>query len=503
MRDTDPELSTAEVRDLADEFGIDLRDGEIDRVRSTVADLLAGVGDLRDLPVDGATGTGPARTWHRPTSDPHDSVTVSCDVRCRDPSGPLAGTTVGVKDVIAVAGVPMECGSEVMQGFVPARDATVVDRLLAAGASVSAKTALDEFAGSARGTTGRGPPVRNPRDRERTAGGSSGGSAAAVAANRVDVALGTDTGGSVRIPAAFCGVVGLKPTYGLVPLSGVVENTYSLDHVGTLTSTAPEAAAVLEAVAGPDAADPASAAAAGRDAYAVGGYADAAATGADPESAAVGVLAEGFGSGVRDAVADRLADAVDRISDTGATVRRVSVDHYEHFRAVKNVLSATEIAAHWRADGAPLRSPGPVDPIYQTAFADRRRASDRSVNTFYKAKLLAGAYLQVEDAGRTYTYARAARRVLRDAFDEAMADLDAVVLPTTPDVAPLLPDADAPGFDYARNTRPADVTGRPAITLPHGTVDGLPVGVQLIGDEFGEADLLHLAGAVEPLLADP
>lgn len=503
MTGTAPQLSTDEVRELATHLGVTLRDRELETVRDEIANLLAGANSLSRLPIDRATDRDRARSWHRPTDDEYNAVSAVCDVGPDGREGPLSGTAVGVKDAIAVAGVPMECGSATMQEYAPQTDATIVSRLLDAGATITAKTSLDEFAGSGRGTTRRGPPVRNPHDPERTAGGSSGGSAAAVAEGRVDVAIGTDTGGSVRMPAALCGVVGLKPTYGLVPLSGVVENTYTLDHVGPLTTSAADAAAVLEAISGSDESDPASLMAAGRGSYAVGGYTAAVDAGTDLSSVTFGFLEEGIGPGVRDAVADRTADAVDRLRGAGATVCRVSVDHYEHLRAVKNVLSATEIAAHWRADAAPVRRPGGIDPAYQAAFAARRRTADRPVNAFYKAKLMAGAYLLAEDAGLTYTRAREASGMFRAEFDEALTDVDALLLPTMPDVAPRIGDADDPGFDYARNTRPANVTGLPAITLPNGEIDGLPVGLQLIGHSFGESELLRLADAVEPLLDFP
>ncbi len=501
-RDTDRRFSPGEVRDLAEAAGVAVGDRELPALRDEIEALLAGAEELVELPVEWSSAAGD-RSWRRPTTEGYNALSVACDVRRDNADGRLTGTTVGVKDVIAVAGVPMECGSAVMREYVPDTDASVVDRLLDAGATITAKTSLDEFAGSARGTTRQGSPVRNPRDPDRTAGGSSGGSAAAVADGQVDVALGTDTSGSVRIPASFCGVVGLKPTYGLVPLSGVVENTYTLDHVGQLTTSADDAAAVLEAIAGADASDPASLMAAGRDDYAVGGYTAAVETGTSIDSVTIGLLEEGIGPGVRDDVVGLTVDAADRLRDAGAIVRRVSVDHYDHLPAVKNVLSATEIAAHWRADAAPVRRPGSVDPAYQAAFAARRRTADRSVNTFYKAKLLAGTYLMTGDASRTYARARAACDVFRDQFDKALADVDALLLPTMPDVAPRIEDAGSPGFDYARNTRAANVTGLPAITLPHGTIDGLPVGLQLIGHSFAEDELLCLADAVEPLLDAP
>lgn len=496
-------LSLEETRELADSVGITVRDEEVGQLRDAVESLLEGADELHGVPLPEEQTVADERSWRKPETDPHNAFSTKCDVPPTDSDGLLAGLEVGVKDAIAVAGVPMQCGSDMMRGFVPTADATVVRRLLNAGATITAKTNLDMFAGSARGTTSDHGPVQNPRDPERSAGGSSGGSAAAVATGEVDVALGSDTGGSIRIPASFCGVVGLKPTYGLVPLTGAMENTYTQDHIGPITSTVADAAGVLEAVAGRDRYDPASLTGAGRTEYRVGGYVDAVDSPGTLDSVTIGVLQEGMGEGVRPAVVDGTEDVADRLADAGATVHRVSVDYYEHFRAVKNVLSATEIAAHWRDDAAPVRRGGLVDPTYQSAFAERRRTRNRGVATFYKAKLLAGARLLTGDAGASYTRAQAAREVLRDEFEAVLDRIDALLLPTMPDVAPLLEDAADPGFDYARNTRPANVTRLPALTLPHGTVDGLPIGVQLVGEAFSEAQLLGIGAAIEPELESP
>jgi amidase/aspartyl-tRNA(Asn)/glutamyl-tRNA(Gln) amidotransferase subunit A len=495
------ELSIDDLVELGERYGVPLREAEAATVRAETNAFLASMAGLDELtpPTDGHDTA--ARSWREPTDDPHHALAVECDV----PPPPRAGTAladvaVGVKDVIAVAGVPMQCGSAVMQGYVPGFDAAVVERLLDAGAHVTAITACDEFAGSSRGTTGYGGPTTNPFDPDRTAGGSSGGSAVAVATGRVDVALGTDTGGSVRVPAAFCGVVGLKPTYGLVPLHGVVENTYTQDHVGPLATSVREAARVLDAVAGPDDRDPASLQAAVQEGYRTGEYAAAVADPPAVEAVTLGLLESGLADGVTPDVAARTEAAVADLAAAGAAVSRVDVEGFGHGRAVKNVLSATEIAAHWAAGGAPYRRGGLVDAGYQAELAARAASSGASLGSFYKSKLLAGAHVIEARDGRPYTRAQAAREVLRERFDEALADVDALVLPTTPDVAPRLAAVDEPAFDYARNTRAADVTRLPAITLPNGTVDGLPVGLQLVGGAFEEASLLGTAAAVESTL---
>lgn len=500
MRD----VSADDLVNLGERFGVEIGDERAEELAPQVNTLLTDIDALDDVPTVGSapstTGTAPGgRRWREPADNPHGAITVDCHVPPSDNGGSLTDLEVGVKDVIAVAGIPMRCGSAVMRGFVPATDATVIDRLRADGATITAKTNLDEFAGSARGTTGNGPPITNPHDGNRTAGGSSGGSAAAVAAGLVDVALGTDTGGSVRIPASFCGVVGYKPTYGLVPLSGVVENTYTQDHVGTLTTDVADVARILESIAGSDDRDPASLQAAGRDGYRIGGYRDAV---TDPPSLSevrIGVLEEGIGDGVAAPVVKRTESTIDRLVDAGADVERISVDHFHAGRPIKNALSVVELATHWRDGAAPYRRGG-VDETYQAGFARAASSASVELDDFYASKLLAGARIVEAHNGRPYIRAQAAREVLRREFDVALEEFDALLLPTMPNVAPRVENADDWSYDYARNTRAANVTRLPAITLPDGTLRDLPFGLQLVGPAFADADLLGVATSVEPLL---
>jgi amidase/aspartyl-tRNA(Asn)/glutamyl-tRNA(Gln) amidotransferase subunit A len=495
-------LSPDELDGLAERFGVGLPDAQAETVRDQVNDFLRPLDDVERTATPADRGpAGGERSWRAPDpgEDPHAAVAHYCDVPPAG-DGPLSGVDVGVKEIVAVAGVPMECGSDVMRGHVPGRDAAVVTRLREAGGRVTATLACDEFAGSARGTTGADGPVRNPHDSDRTAGGSSGGSAAAVATGDVDAALGTDTGGSVRIPAAFCGVVGVKPTHGLVPLAGVVENTYTQDHVGPLAGSVVDCARVLDAVAGASPDDPASTAAAGRESYRVGGYAEAATDPPDAADLTLGVVDEGLGDGVRPEVAARTEAAAEALADAGATVERVSVPRYHDTPVVKNLLSLTELAAHWRAGGAPYRRGGVVDPGHVDALTARTRAHGERLGPYYRSKLLAGAHL-LEHGGRLYTRAQAAREAVRESFEAALDGRDALVAPTMPAVAPPVADAADPGFDYARNTRPANVTRQPGVTLPNGDVGGLPVGLHLQGAPFTEARLLGVAARVEATLA--
>lgn len=495
------ELSPDELVTMGKRFQVEVDDGEARELAGRVNEMLRPLDAVDDLPVRTRPEPEGERSWHEPTDDPLNAIATRCAVPPAA-DGILAGMTLGVKDIIAIAGLPMECASIPMRGYIPGFDAVIVDRLRHAGATIEAKTNLDEFAASGRGTTSASGAIKNPHDTTRTAGGSSGGTAAAVAAGLVDGGLGTDTGGSIRIPAGFCGVVGLKPTYGLVPLHGIVENTYTQDHVGPMTRTLDDAARMLEVMAGKDERDPASLQAAGRDAYAVGEYQSAVAAPPAPDELQLGVLAEGFSTGVSDDVVRATETAIDQLEDAGAQLEEVSVPEFEYGKAVKNILSFTELAAHWRAGGAAYRRGGQIDEGYQSALASRGAARSSELGAFYKQKLLAGAQIIDGHAGRPYTRAQLARETIREAFDAVLNGLDGLVLPTLPDIAPKIDEASEPGFDYARNTRFADITRLPALTMPNGTLEGLPVGFQVVGDAFSEARLLSVGKTIQMTALD-
>lgn len=501
MRRTTTAVSEAELLALAEAFGIEVAESEVADLIPRVNRRLDGLDEVYEIPLDD-TEAGGERFWTEPTddADPYNALVTVCDV---PPSGegPLSGVEIGLKDNIAVASVPMTCGSTVMEGFAPTEDATVVTRLLAAGGTITAKTNLDEFAGGGRGLSATGQ-IHHPEDTSRFPAGSSGGSAAAVLADQVDIALGTDTGGSVRAPAAVCGLVGVKATYGLVPLSGIIENTYSLDHVGVISRTVSESAACLDFLAGKDERDPASMAAAGHDDYTVGGYADAAADPLDVSELTVVALEEAFEVG-ETLVTEHVATVLDDLADAGASVHEASLPEFDLVNTIKNCLSFPELAQLWRDGGVPLRRGGGASRD-QVAFARRGAAGSGELNPFYRGRILAGAQLLTSHSGRHYSRALAVRSVLRSKVEDLMTahDADAIVTPTVPGVAPRCEDADDPGFGITRNTRIANVTKLPAVSVPCGRVDSLPVGLQLLGGRFEERSLFRIAAGIESQLED-
>ena len=436
------------------------------------------------------------RSWWAPKNDPYNAISVSCMV---PPSrqGILSNLTVGVKDAISVAGIPMRAGSEIFSNFVPTSDATLVTRLLSSGATITAKTTLDELAASPRSTTSIDGPILNPHDPARVAGGSSGGSAIATATGVVDIAIGTDTGGSVRGPASFCGVLGIKPTYGLIPLNGVVENTYTLDHVGIFSMTIQNMALALDAIVGKDEKDPASMQAAGKDDYKFGGYMDSLKHPLHPTQMTLGLLEEGFGDGVNNEIELKTRETIDNLSDAGASIQSLSMPKLAEHKALKDHISYAETAVHWRDRGAPYRKGGSVNSTYQSTFSRRAQEKEFKLGRYYKSKLLTGCYLLDSNNGQSYTHSQAARSQLTNEFENLMDGVDVLITPTMVGLPPLVEDASNPGFDTGKNTRIANLTGLPAISLPNGNIDGLPIGLQLIGTSFGEIGLLRYTNAIQ------
>jgi amidase len=414
--------------------------------------------------------------------------------------GPLSGRRVAIKDNIAVAGIPMMNGSRAVEGFVPSRDATVVQRLLDGGAIIAGKSVCADLSFSGSSCTSASGSVRNPWDPTRDAGGSSSGSAALVAAGEVDLALGGDQGGSIRIPASLCGVVGHKPTYGLVPYTGAFPVERTLDHLGPMTRTVTDAALLLTVLAGPDGQDPRQP----NDLSAVDYCGEL--TG-DVAGLRVGVLAEGFGQpGSRPAVDELVRSAAQRFTEIGCTVSEISVPWHRDAHHICTVIM-TDGATHQMFDGngCGLGADGLYDPELMAYFAHRRRAKADQLAAMIKATVLCGHYSLTTLGGASYAKARNLIPHLCGAYDDALDRCDVLVMPTVPGTAGALPVTDddvgllamEPGKWF--NTAPLNLTGHPAISVPAGLVDGLPVGMMIMGKRFEDATVLKFAYAFESL----
>jgi aspartyl-tRNA(Asn)/glutamyl-tRNA(Gln) amidotransferase subunit A len=420
----------------------------------------------------------------------------AADRRLRDgkPLSPLDGIPLGVKDNILVAGLPCTAASNILKGYVAPYDATVVSRLKAAGAVILGKTNMDEFAmGSSTESSCHGP-TRNPWDLERIPGGSSGGSAAAVAESSCLAALGTDTGGSIRQPASMCGVVGIKPTYGRVSRYGAIAMASSLDQIGSLGRTVSDAAEVLKAMAGHDVKDSTSVKA-DRQPVAPDSWPT------DLKGLKVGLPREYFVSGMDSGVERLVRGAVAKLRDLGAEIVEVSLPHADYALAVYYVLMPSEVSANLaRFDGVRYGSRAEAESLFGTYFASRGRGFGAEV----RRRILIGTYaLSSGYYDAYYLQALKVRRLIHGDFAQAFTEADILVTPTSPTPAWKLGEkTDDPLKMYLSDiyTVSVNVTGVPALSMPCGPLDGLPVGIQLIGRHFDEARLIGAAHALETSL---
>ncbi|MGE0388392.1 MAG: amidase [Gammaproteobacteria bacterium] len=477
---------------LLAQMGIQASSAETEFYRGHVESMLRILEDIDDEPP-----TAARRGWRAPAPDENPlGAWHRLGVIQGAPSGPLAGRTIALKDNILLAGVPLANGTPVLDGYVPDTDAEIVRRVLAAGARIVGKTVCEAYCCSGGSHTSASGPVRNPKDPLRSAGGSSSGSAAVVASGAADMAIGCDQGGSIRIPASYCGIYGMKPTWGLVPYTGVLGMNFMIDHAGPMTADVADNARLLEVLAGPDGADPR------QHGARVDEY--TAALGRPITGVRIGLLTEGFSApGSDPRVGDCVRAAAAALARMGAVVceRPVPV----HATAARLSLGAVQaiVASMFEADGCPIEQRVPVDAGYVRAQRNwRARVNELPVNV--KAMLVFGAALRQRHG---YEHlARAFNRLNKISahYDAALREVDLLVLPTTPTAAPLLPPPGAPPQELlsaahgpAANTGIFNHTHHPAMSVPCGTRGGMPVGMMLVGRHFEEALIYSVAHAFE------
>ncbi|HET7785499.1 MAG TPA: Asp-tRNA(Asn)/Glu-tRNA(Gln) amidotransferase subunit GatA [Myxococcales bacterium] len=409
------------------------------------------------------------------------------------PLGPLDGVPVALKDIFCMEGVETTCGSKILQGYVPPYDATVVRKLKQAGAVIVGKLNMDEFAmGSSTENSAFGPTM-NPWDLTRTPGGSSGGSAAAVAARMVAGTLGTDTGGSIRQPAALVGCAGLKPTYGRVSRFGVIAFASSLDQVGPFAQDVRGVAYLLSAIAGHDENDQTS------SLRPVPDYAAALSRGAD--GLRIGVPREYFGEGLAPEVEKAVRAATGKLRAQGCEIREISLPNSPHAIATYYIVATAEASSNLaRYDGVRYghRTPRPSQLL---EMYEKTRAEGFGAEV--KRRIMLGTYaLSAGYYDAYYLRAQKVRALIRRDFDQAFASVDAVLSPTSPTTAFRLGEKlDDPLAMYLNDvyTVPANLAGLPGISIPCGfDAQRLPIGLQLIGKPFDEETLLRIAHAAEP-----
>ena len=406
--------------------------------------------------------------------------------------GPIDGVPVALKDIFCLEGVETTCGSKILQGYLPPYDATVVRKLKEAGAVIVGKLNMDEFAmGSSTENSAFGPTM-NPWDLSRTPGGSSGGSAAAVAARLVPGALGTDTGGSIRQPASLVGCVGMKPTYGRVSRFGVIAFASSLDQVGPFAQDVRGVALLLGAIAGHDENDQTS------SPRPVPDYAAALSSGT--RGLRIGVPREYFGEGLQPEVEKAVRAAIALLREKGCEVREISLPNSPHAIATYYIVATAEASSNLaRYDGVRYGHRAKAGQLLE--MYERTRAEGFGAEV--KRRIMLGTYaLSAGYYDAYYLRAQKVRALIRRDFDDAFANVDAVISPTSPTTAFKLGEKiDDPLAMYLNDvyTVPANLAGLPGISIPCGFDNRkLPIGLQLIGRPFDEETLLRLAHAAEP-----
>jgi aspartyl-tRNA(Asn)/glutamyl-tRNA(Gln) amidotransferase subunit A len=418
--------------------------------------------------------------------DPFNAFITRCDGEPGE-KGRIAGIVVAVKDNISTRGIPTSCGSRILEGYTPPYNAHVVDLLLREGAGIAGKTNMDEFGmGSSTENSAFGP-TRNPADPSRVPGGSSGGSAAAVAAGMVPMALGSDTGGSIRCPAAFCGIVGLKPSYGRVSRYGLVAYANSLEQIGPLARTVREVSLLMDVISRYDP----------RDSTMQDRPFAPRLTG-EVKGLRIGVPAEFFGAGVDPAVAGKVREAIGVLEGLGACMVPCSMPSMTYALAAYYVTCTSEASSNLaRFDGVRYGAPDDIRKPWHDAF---REARARGFGEEVRRRILLGTFaLSAGYYGKYYAKAQAARRNVSGDFMRIFRDVDVLAGPTMPTVAFRIGEKTDPLSMYLSDilTVPANLAGIPAVSVPCGRVNGLPVGLQVMGKPFEDERVLDVAYAYE------
>lgn len=490
--------SAEDLRRLAAASHFEMTNEEVDAYLSLIPDMFTALDALEQAP-----SNLPAITYRdrdpgrRPTrqEDPLNAIVRRCSVKGAK-SGKLAGKRLGIKDNVCIAGVPMTCASLVLEGYVPDIDATIITRILDAGGEITAVLNMDNFAFSGGGDTSAYGPTRNPHHPDHLAGGSSGGSGAALAYSDIDMTIGGDQGGSIRIPASWCGIVGLKPTHSLVPYTGIVGIDPTFDHTGPMARSVAAVALLLEVIAGKDPMDPRQ--------YDVSVQPYTQTLGKDIRGVRIGVVKEGFETPVSESDVDaKVRDAVKALQELGATVQEVSIPAHMDAGGITWALISEGMAALARGSGVGYHWKGLYNESLATTLGKSLKAQAQDLPYQVKFVVMMGSYLNQAYHGRLYAKAQNQRRALQAAYDAVLDKVDVLVMPTTTNKAHRYdPQRDirefiAHGWNMLGNTAPFDMTGHPSLSIPCGKSQGLPVGLMITGRHFDDATLLRVGHAFE------
>lgn len=488
----------AQLQEIAAKMGLSLTDSDIASFLTLMQPHVEAYNVVDRLPDHLPQVKYPRTPGYRPTPEENTHNAWYYKTRIEGASqGKLKGKTVVLKDNVMLAGVPMMNGASTLEGYVPEIDATIVTRILDAGGTIVGKAHCEYFCVSGGSHTNATGPVHNPYKMGYSAGGSSSGSAVLVALGEVDMAIGGDQGGSIRMPSSFSGVYGMKATHGLVPYTGIMPIEIQVDHTGPMTATVRDNALLLEVIAGSDGYDPR------QYAPKVQPYTQMLAGGV--RGLKVAVVTEGFGHAKSEPdVDDTVRKAAALLGELGATMTEVSIPW--HLLGMSLLLPiATEGATQtmmWGDGYGVSRS-----DLYVTSLMDRHRGWRHRANELsetVKLFTLFGTYIRESYGSRYYGKAINLARQLIAAYDSVLATCDLLLMPTTPMKAPPLPKPGASreeiverAFEMLTNTAPFDVSHHPAMAIPCGMRDGLPVSMMLIGKHFDEPTIYRAAYAFE------
>lgn len=489
-----------QMREVASGLGMTMSDNELGEYLTLMEANFEAYDLIDSMPDELPKVKYPRTPGHRPGSaeNPLNAWYVKSEIRGAV-SGPLEGKTIVLKDNVCLAGVPMMNGASTLEGYTPDVDATIVTRILDAGGTIMGKAHCEYFCLSGGSHTNATGPVHNPYKLGYSAGGSSSGSGALVGACEVDMAIGGDQGGSIRIPASFCGCYGMKPTHGLVPYTGVMPIEPTIDHTGPITQNVSDNALMLEVIAGDDGLDPRQ--------YAPRTAKYTEALGRGVGNLRIGVVTESFGLENSETDVDqKVREGSRKLAELGATVEEVSIPMHLQGPAIWTPIALeglTDIMMHGNGFATGWKG------LYVTSLLDahsnwRNRADELSKSL--KISMFVGEYMQKHYRGHFYAKAQNLSRRLRASYDDALSKYDLLLMPTLPMKATPLPPADASlaltvqrAFEMVTNTAPFDATGHPAMSIPCGMEDGLPIGMMLIGRHYDEATIYRAAHAFEQL----
>jgi amidase len=489
-----------QMHDIVDSLHLSMSTGEVAEYLEVLEGTFQAYDRVNQLPDYLPPVRYPRTPGYRPgaNENPLNAWAVKAEVRGAA-HGPLSGKRIVLKDNICLAGVPMMNGASTLEGYVPDIDATVVTRILDAGGTIVGKAHCEYFCLSGGSHTSAHGPVHNPFKLGYSAGGSSSGCGALVGAGEVEMAIGGDQGGSIRMPAAYSGCYGMKATHGLVPYTGIMPIEATIDHAGPMTTTVADNALLLEVIAGADGLDPR------QYDVQVEKYSYATGVGRGVSGMRIGLVQEGFGWPASEPdVEAKVREAAERLRGAGAIVEPVSIPMHRDGGAIWTPIALEGLVAQMMSgNGMGFNWKGLYTTSLLDAHANWRARADELSRTL-KISMLAGEYFIKHHRGHFYAKAQNLGRLLRKTYDDALARYDLLMMPTLPLKATPLPPNNAPlalwcqrGFEMLPNTAPFDVTGHPAMNIPCGMSDGLPIGMMLVGKHYAETTIYRAAHAFE------